>query len=75
MVQVPDVSGMMHTSDFPCLRVSEDVPDTDKRNPDIKARTPQQLPMLHARTGQCCRFTCWYVRSCGTVHCGTLELR
>ena len=36
MLQVPDVSGMMHTSDFPCLRVSEDVPDTDKRNPDIK---------------------------------------
>lgn len=39
LLQVPDVSGMIHTSDFPCLRVSEDVPDTDKRNPDIKVRT------------------------------------
>lgn len=34
--QVPDVSGMIHTSDFPCLRVSEDVPDTDKRNTEIE---------------------------------------
>ena len=43
LLQVPDVSGMVHTSDFPCLRVSEDVPDTDKRNPDIKVHTSQQL--------------------------------
>ena len=33
--QVPDVSGMMQTSDYPCMRKSKDVPDMHFRNFDI----------------------------------------
>jgi hypothetical protein len=54
LLQVPDVSGMIHTSDFPCLRVSEDVPDTDKRDPDIKVHTSQHLPALLASKACTC---------------------
>jgi hypothetical protein len=33
--QVPDVSGMMQTSDYPCMRKSKAVPDMHFRNFDI----------------------------------------
>ncbi len=36
--QVPDVSGMLHTSDFPCMKERPDVPDMQFRNLDIPVR-------------------------------------
>lgn len=38
VMQVPDVSVMLQTSDFPCMRVNKSVPDMQFRNFDIPVR-------------------------------------
>lgn len=42
-MQVPDVSAVIHTSDFPCIKERRDVPDTEWR--DNKQEVGSRHPM------------------------------
>ena len=38
-LQVPDVSAVIHTSDFPCIKEHRDVPDTEWRDKNQEVRS------------------------------------